>query len=246
MIASFRAEWLKFRTRPANLVLVLVLGGLMLILTYVLTYVILAHPPQGFRTQGGPPASVLGSEYAWLTWQTILVQKPRRLEVLAGKLLLLILVALVLDLAMFGTAALSSWALAAIDGSASSFASGATFVQAIAGGWLILSTYMVLGVALAVLFRGVAGSIGAGLTYVFVIEGLIGNLLRGVTGIKDVLKFLPGVSGSAIVAAFRSTVPGRNVAAPLVSAGRGTLTFAIYLAIFCIVPAVIVRRRGLA
>lgn len=46
MIASFRAEWLKFRKRPANLVLVLVLGGLMLILTYVLTYVILAHPPQ--------------------------------------------------------------------------------------------------------------------------------------------------------------------------------------------------------
>lgn len=187
-----------------------------------------------------------GSQYAWLTWQTILVQKPRRLEVLAGKLVLLILVALVLDLAMFGTAALTSWALATIDGSASSFASSATFVKAMAGGWLILSTYMVFGVALAVLFRGVAGSIGAGLTYVFVIEGLIGNLLRGVTGIKDVLQFLPGVSGSAIVAAFRSTIPGRNVAAPLVSAGRGALTLAIYLAIFCIVPAVIVRRRDLA
>jgi len=78
------------------------------------------------------------------------------------------------------------------------------------------------------------------------IRDRIGTLLRDVTGIKDLLKFLPGVSGTAIVAAFRSTVPGRNVAAPLVSAGRGAVTLIVYLLAFLVISAVIVRRRDLA
>jgi hypothetical protein len=135
MIASFRAEWLKFRTRPANWVLVLILVVTLLAFSYILTYLISTHPPQGFRTEGGLPPSVLkriafpenllstvlsdisglgvaivlimgalsaGNEYSWLTWQTILVQRPARLAVFLGKLLLLILVTLVLALAMFG------------------------------------------------------------------------------------------------------------------------------------------------
>jgi ABC-type transport system involved in multi-copper enzyme maturation permease subunit len=279
MIASFRAEWLKFRTRPANWVLVLILVGTLLAFSYILTYLISTHPPQGFRTEGGLPPSVLkrmafpenllstvladtsglgvaivlimgalsvGNEYSWLTWQTILVQRPARLAVFLGKLLLLILVTLVLVLAMFGAAALTSLVLVQIDGSTSSFASWANILRAIGAAWLVLATWTAFGLVLAVLFRGVAGSIGAGLVYVFVVEGLIAGLLRGVPGLKEVLRVLPGVNGGGIVAAFRGGVPQRGVPAPLVSAGRGALTVAIYLLVFSVVAALIVRRRDLA
>jgi ABC-type transport system involved in multi-copper enzyme maturation permease subunit len=279
MIASFRAEWLKFRTRPANWVLVLILVGTLLAFSYILTYLISTHPPQGFRTEGGLPPSVLkriafpenllstvlsdisglgvaivlimgalsaGNEYSWLTWQTILVQRPARLAVFLGKLLLLILVTLVLALAMFGAAALTSLVLVQIDGSTSSFASWANILKAIGAAWLVLATWTAFGLVLAVLFRGVAGSIGAGLVYVFVVEGLIAGLLRGVPGLKEVLRVLPGVNGGGIVAAFRGSVPQRGVPAPLVSAGRGALTVAIYLLVFSVVAAFIVRRRDLA
>jgi ABC-type transport system involved in multi-copper enzyme maturation permease subunit len=279
MIASFRAEWLKFRTRPANWVLVLILVGTLLAFSYILTYLIATHPPQGFRTEGALPPSVLkrmafpenllstvladtsglgvaivlimgalsaGNEYSWLTWQTILVQRPARLAVFLGKLLLLILVTLVLALAMFGAAALTSLVLVQIDGSTSSFASWANILKAIGAAWLVLATWTTFGLVLAVLFRGVAGSIGAGLVYVFVVEGLIAGLLRGVPGLKEVLRVLPGVNGGGIVAAFRGGVPQRGVPAPLVSAGRGALTVAIYLLVFSVVAALIVRRRDLA
>ena len=279
MIASFRAEWLKFRKRPANWVLVLILVGTLLAFSYILTYLIFTHPPQGFNTEGGPPPSVLkrtvfpenllstvladvnrlgiaivlimgalsaGNEYSWLTWQTILVQRPARLQVFLGKLLLLILVTLVLALAMFGAAALTSLVLVQIDGSTSSFAPWANILKAIGAAWLILATWTAFGLVLAVLFRGVAGSIGAGLVYVFVVEGLIAGLLRGVPGLKEVLRVLPGVNGGGIVAAFRGTIPQRGVPAPLVSAGRGALTVAIYLLVFSVVAALIVRLRDLA
>ena len=279
MIASLRAEWLKFRKRPANWVMVLILVGTLLAFSYILTYAILTHPPPGFNTEGGPPPNVLkriafpenllstvladvnrlgiaivlimgalsaGNEYSWLTWQTILVQRPARLEVFLGKLLLLILVALVLALAMFGAAALTSLVLVQIDGSTSSFAPLANILKAIGAAWLILATWTAFGLVLAVLFRGVAGSIGAGLVYVFVVEGLIAGLLRGVPGLKEVLPILPGVNGGGIGAAFRGSIPQRGVPAPLVSAGRSALTVAIYLLVFSVVSALIVRRRDLA
>lgn len=279
MIASLRAEWLKFRKRPANWVLALILVGTLLAFSYILTYLILTHPPQGFNTEGGPPPTVLkriafpenllstvladvnrlgiaivlilgalsaGNEYSWLTWQTILVQQPARLEVFLGKLLMVIGVALVLALAMFGAAALTSLVLVQIDGSTSSFAPWANILKAIGAAWLILSTWTTFGLVLAVLFRGVAGSIGAGLVYVFVVEGLIAGLLRGVPGLKEVLSFLPGVNGGGLVGAFRSTVTQRGAPIPLVSAGRGAVTLVIYLVVFTVISALIVRRRDLA
>lgn len=279
MIASVIAEWLKFRKRPANWVLALLLVATLLVFTYILSYLIFTHPPRGFNTEGGPPPSVLkrlvfpenlpssvlndlgglgiaivliigalsaGNEYSWLTWHTILVQRPARLEVILGKVVLLVMVALALALAALGLAALTSFVLVRIDGSTSSFPPPADIVKAIGAAWLILATWTAFGVVLAVLFRGVAGSIGAGLTYFFVVEGLIAGLLRDVTGVKEVLKFLPGVNGTAVVRAFSSSVPQRGNPTQLVSSGRGAITLAIYLVVFTVVSALIVRRRDLA
>ena len=60
MIASFRAETLKMRKRWANWILLLVLLAVMLLIGYVISYVVLTHPPKRFQSE--VPASVLKRE----------------------------------------------------------------------------------------------------------------------------------------------------------------------------------------
>ncbi len=186
-----------------------------------------------------------GNEYSWATMQTILVQRPNRVAVFLGKVSALALVVVLLVAAVFAAAAAASFAIVQVDGSRSAFPPVSPLLRAAGAAWLILATWTAFGVVLAVLFRGVAGSIGAGLTYLFVVEALLANLFRGVSGFKEVLRFLPGVNGSGLVAAFASTVRQRGQTIPLVSPGRGAVTLAVYLVAFIVVSALIVRRRDL-
>lgn len=57
MIASLRADGLKFRKRRANWILVGILLAWLILLSYVLDYVIFKNPPPGFRSE--VPPSVL-------------------------------------------------------------------------------------------------------------------------------------------------------------------------------------------
>ena len=98
---------------------------------------------------------------------------------------------------------------------------------------------MFLGIA----FRSVAAAIGGGLTYVFVGETLLSQLLRNTPGIQEILKFLPGVNASAINASFRLTFQNPNAVSPLVDATRGSITIAIYLVLFIILALLIFQRR---
>ena len=61
----------------------------------------------------------------------------------------------------------------------------------------------------------------------------------------EVCGFL-GPNGGGLVGAFRSTVTQRGAPAPPVSAGRGAVILAIYLVVFTVISAPIVRRRDLA
>ena len=278
MIASFAADWLKFRKRPANWILALVLLATLLTFVYIVTYLILSHPPPGFERQGGPPPNVLkrvtfpenllqevlqnlagfgaaiglimgalsaGGEYSWSTLQTILVQRPSRLSVLSGKLLVLALAVALLVVATFSAAAVTSRVIVEVDGSTSHWPRLLDIVRAVAAGWVILATWTAFGFTLAVLFRSVAGSLGAGLTYLFVVEGLLGGLFRNVSGLKEILRFLPGINADGLVRAFVTTVPQRGQATPLVGAGRGSITLLVYLVVFIVLSALVIRRRDL-
>ena len=98
---------------------------------------------------------------------------------------------------------------------------------------------MFLGIA----FRSTAAAIGGGLTYLFVLEALIGQLLRETAGIKEILRFLPGVNASAVNASFRLTFRSPNAGTQLVDATRGWITLMIYLVLFTILAIVIFQRR---
>jgi ABC-type transport system involved in multi-copper enzyme maturation permease subunit len=109
--------------------------------------------------------------------------------------------------------------------------------------WLELAVWTAFGMFLGIAFRSTAAAIGGGLTYLFVLEALIGQLLRETAGIKEILRFLPGVNASAVNASFRLTFRSPNAGTQLVDATRGWITLMIYLVLFTILAIVIFQRR---
>lgn len=277
MIASYRAEIIKSRKRWANWILFGVLLLLLLAFGYVLTYIILTHPPRNFESR--IPAKVLkrelfpenliphvlsgtsslaaaimiifgalstASEYGWLTVQTILMQKPSRVQVLIGKLINLAILTFLISVVILGIAALTSYALVTIDGSPAVWPSITVIAKGFGALWLLLALWAAFGMFLGVWLRSTAGAIGGGLTYLFVGEALLGQLLQNTEGVKEVLKFLPGLNGDAITASFPLTIPSPAAGAPLVSAQRGLITVAVYLVLFCVLALIIFRRRDVS
>ena len=206
----------------------------------------------GMSTIGAAIMLIFGSlstasEYGWLTVQTILVQKPGRIAVLAGKLVLLAIVTLLVTIIVLGLAAVTGYILVNIDGSSSNWPSTTTLLKGVGALWLELAVWTAFGMFLGVAFRSTAAAIGGGLTYLFVGEVLSGQLFRNTEGLKEVLKFLPGVNASAVNAAFPLTFRNPNaITTQLVSAGRGVITLAVYLFVFTLLALLIFRRRDVS
>lgn len=277
MIASLRAESLKSRKRWANWILFGILLLALVLIGYVLTYVVLLTPrrvestvpasvlkrevfpenllPQvltGMSTFGAAIMIIFGSlstasEYGWLTVQTILVQKPGRAAVLAGKIALLTVVTLLVTIIVLGAAALTSYILVTIDGSSSYWPSATNLLKGVGAIWLQLAVWTAFGMFLGLAFRSTAAAIGGGLTYLFVGELLIGELFRQTEGLKEVLKFLPGVNASAINATFPETFRIPNaITTQLLPAGRGVITLVVYLVAFTLLAFLIFRQRDIS
>ena len=202
----------------------------------------------GISTLGAAIMLILGalstaSEYGWGTVQTILVQRPGRLAVLGGKLLALALITVLVTLVVFAACAVVSLLLATLDGAHGQWPSAYLLLRGIGATALILAVWTALGMVLGVVFRSTAAAIGGGLTYLFVVESLLGALFRTTPGVKDVLRFLPGINASAIVTSFPYTYRGENAAVALVGASRGAITLVIYLAVFTLIAVLVFQRR---
>jgi len=274
MIASLGADALKMRKRPANWILFGILMLVLLLFGYVLTYIVLTHPPRNFESR--VPAGILkrevfpenllpdilqtvstigaaimiifgglstASEFGWLRVQTILIQKPGRTVVLLGKLLDLAIVTFLVSVVVLGAAALTSYILANIDGSSSPWPSTVMLLKGFGAIWLELSVWTAFGMFLGIAFRSTAGAIGGGLIYLFVGEALIGQLFRDTTGVKEILKFLPGINAGGVNATFPLTFRNPNATTQLVDATRGTITLLAYVAVFTILAILIFQRR---
>ncbi|HEV2013334.1 MAG TPA: ABC transporter permease subunit [Candidatus Dormibacteraeota bacterium] len=183
------------------------------------------------------------SEYGWMTVQTILIQKPARAAVLLGKLLTIGITIVLVSLALFAVTALAAYVVATVDGSSSAWPSWDVTLKGFGALLLQLAVWTSLGAFLGIAFRSAAAAIGGGLVYLFVVEALLGGLLRNTPVVKEILKLLPGINGSAMDAAFTLTVRESGATAQLVSAGRGVVTLLIYLAVFTVLSLLIFQRR---
>jgi len=194
-------------------------------------------------------ALVMGSEYGWGTFKTIVTQRPGRLSVLAGQLLAVLAFVAATVLVLFAMSALTSTAIALGEGQSVAFPDVGHLAAGYAGGVLVLSTWAGIGAALAVMLRSVALPVGLGIVWALGIENLVsamaGTMLSALEPIRDVL---PGVNAGSLVAALTperigSPAPG---VADTVSSGRAVSTLVLYVVVAAMIAAWSHRRRDVA
>jgi ABC-2 type transport system permease protein len=188
---------------------------------------------------------VMGSEYAWGTWKTVLTQDPSRLRVYAAKLTVACLAALTGVLAFFVAGAAASAIIASAEGRALDWPGVGDLVQGIGAGWLVAAMWTVLGVLLAVALRSVALPVGLGLVWLLAVQNLLALIAAPLlTWVADLQKGLPGPNAGSLVAALgaSSSTPGVE---SVVGGGQAALVLAGYLVVFAVLGGALLRRRDI-
>lgn len=193
-------------------------------------------------------ALAVGSEYGWGTLKTILTQRPSRLRLLAGKLLALATMVLAAVLILFAVGALSSSLIAAVESKPLGFPAPLDLAEGVAGGWLIMSVWCLLGVLLGFVFRSVALPVGLGVVWILAIESLIAGVADSLlTGLRPLRDLLPGTNAGSLVWALTTQAGNPGDVAPgvtdAVTGTRATVTLVLYLALFVAAGASLLRRQ---
>jgi ABC-2 type transport system permease protein len=272
MLASFSAEMLKLYKRPATWILITIPLVLNQVFSYLVPYTsylraenegaaeriltnrlpedLILNSIGGFPVFGGTilltlGALSVGSEYGWGTLKTVLAQRPWRLSVYAGKLFALGVVVLAIVLAIFALGALSSSAIALSQSESREWPSLIDLTVGVASGWLILMTWCLFGVMLALVFRGTALPIGLEVVWIMGIENLIVNVAAPLLDFADALqKGLPEVNAGSLVSALGGgeeiTTPGLNT---VVDGTQAVLVLVAYAIAFVLIAGFALQRR---
>lgn len=270
MLRSYRAELTKLLWRPAVGVVLAAWLVLMLVFLYLfgyLSYRSAANPHQAHRllqdllpqalpahALGGDPlwggalivvlgALSVGSEYGWGTVKTMLGNRPRRLTYYAATLAALCTVVAGLVIASFVLCAAASTAIGLSAGASLALPAAGPLLTSMAAAWLILGMWCLFGVALAVLVRGTALSIGLGLVWVLAVETVIRAVAPGIGVLQTIEKGLPGTAAASLAAARGST--GIGVAGTL-SGGAALVVLLVFVALFAGVGGALLERRDVA
>ena len=194
-------------------------------------------------------ALVLGSEYGWGTFKTIVTQRPGRLSVLAGQLLAVFTFLAGTVLVLFALSALTSTGIALAEGESATPPGFRHLAEGYAGGVLILSMWAGIGAALAVALRSVALPVGLGMVWALGIENLVSAMARSMlSALEPIRDVLPGVNAGSLVAALTperigSPPPG---VADTVSSTQALTTLGAYVLVAVVIAAWSHQRRDVA
>lgn len=197
---------------------------------------------------GGTLALILGvlavgSEYGWGTLKTVLTQGSGRVGVLFGKLLAVGVVLVGFVLLALAAGAIGSYGVALLEDSPVNWPPLGDLARGAGAAWLILTVWATLGAFLAVLFRGTSLAIGLGLVYALVLEAVITGLPAKNEALEEARKTLPGQSSSALAGSFGPPTQGAPGAPTLLDPGQATLVLILYVVVFCLLAALVLRGR---
>lgn len=186
----------------------------------------------------------VGSEYGWRTTKTMVTQGPRRLPLMLGRMLAVLMVCLVLALLAFVGGAAGAALVSLLEPGDATLPEAADLLSAFGVAALTISVWCAVGSCLATLFRSTAWAIGLGLLYSLAIEAIIGILpLAGDIG-DIVNRALIGNNVAALVAA-AAPQSAATFGGPAIDidAGQAVAVLLAYLvAAIAIATAVFVRR----
>jgi ABC-2 type transport system permease protein len=135
-------------------------------------------------------ASIVAMEYSNGTWRNLLVRQPRRIPLLAGKILAIAAYVFTGAVLAILTATICSFAFASVSGIVTSEWLSSSGLLSFFGASVNVSLSMVgfaaFGVVLAVVLRSPVTAVGAGLAYSLVFENLVS------VAANDFGKWLPG------------------------------------------------------
>jgi ABC-type transport system involved in multi-copper enzyme maturation permease subunit len=212
---------------------------------------------EGFPFFGGVFALMLGvlglgSEYGWGTLKTLFIQREGRLHVFGAKLLALGAVLVPFVLVVFALGGGASYVIALREGGAVEWPSAWLVVRAMGAGWLILAVWASFGLLLAAVSRGTSLSIGVGILYALVIEGLVSAFADAVSFLQPITEFFLRANAYSLVKGLGLSVSGAAgngpgaFSGPYVATGQALLVLLAYMAAFLGLAAVLLRRRDVA
>jgi ABC-2 type transport system permease protein len=194
-------------------------------------------------------ALVQGSEYAWETVKTSVIQLPGRLTIVAGRLIALGLLLALMTGSLFLLDSVASRAIASADDAAKSFPAALDIAEGLGGEWLILAVLATLGFALATLFKQSAMAIGLGLAYTLVIESIVFALLGQLgDAVKQIHGYFPIANTDYLAQSFGyvPSIVGVSVSAPSVHAMHAVAVLLVWLAAFIVVSGLLTRARDIS
>ena len=274
MIASIRSEWRKNLRRPAFIVAAAAVVGVGLV--YSIDYYQAWHPTAAQAAEahlmrlelyprelvnnlvggafplGAALALVLGalsagSDYAWGTLKTALVQRRGRLSIVVGRVVAFEVAMAVLSLLLFAAGAVSSALAAGADHQALVWPAALDLLRGIGAVWLVFACYGSLGILLGTLFRQGAAAVGLGLVYVVILQGILVRFLGAAGGgsYRWLSDLFDGQNAAALLSSFTSPAFGPPRLLPI-SGTHAVTVLTVYLAVFLAGSAVLVARRDVS
>ena len=273
LFSAFISEWHKLQKRPANLAMALITISSVILFAYILPYVQFHNPRFAYSAMPALQASYFhpaaflhaaisfapilsalalvigalaaGGEYSYGTLRVVFTQGPSRQAAFFGGFAAQAFFLLILTLATYLVAALSSVFFALIDNQGlGQWPTFATILAALAATWLIFMVFAAFGVFLSHVFRQPASAISLGLAYLIIVEGLLVHYLLGLNSQLDsLLKLLPTVNSQSLVASFSPTPFSSQALVNIVSVPQALAMLLVYLALFLLLSGSLLCRR---
>ncbi|WP_030934245.1 ABC transporter permease [Streptomyces sp. NRRL B-24720] len=191
-------------------------------------------------------AVLVGGEYRWGTWGTLLVQGPGRSSAVLGKAMAAAVAVLCVTVLVLAASAGASGLASALTGRPAHWPDAATLLGGIGAVWLISMAAASLGIFLSILLRGTGAAIGVGLLWLLALENLVSGLAGTLPALKWVQRLLIGPSAGSLATALdpsgkpNTSIPGVvSVSGPL----SASLILAAYVVVCLGLSCLFVNRR---
>ncbi|CAG6397822.1 ABC transporter permease [Streptomyces cocklensis] len=178
-------------------------------------------------------AVLIGGDYRWGTWGTLLVQRPSRNAAVLGKAVATAAAVLCVTVLVVAASAGTSALVAAATGRSAPWPGAATLLAGTGAIWLVAMASASVGVFLSILLRSTGAAIGVGLLWLLAVENLVSGLTGPLPALKGVQRLLIGpCTGSLATALDPSGKP--NTSVPGVVSVSGPLTASLVLAAYVV------------
>lgn len=190
-------------------------------------------------------AVILGGDYRWNTWATLLIQQTSRTATILGKAGATAAALLCITLTVTAATAVASTLIATATGRPQHWPGPAAILGGIATAWLISMAAATLGMLLATLLRSTGAAIATGLLWLLAVENLITGIARPLPALKPLQHLLITPNAGSLATAL--TPPGTQNPVPGLTTITEPLTASLvlsgYVLVFLTLTTVLITHR---